>query len=199
MINNLEYIKPFLVFESEDDFYLLQILRRKKENPDVGNKPNVVKTYYIDSIEYLDKVMPEIIVLTNERNARAYINLNRRSFKKIALKTLQEIANNIESGNFKSARKSYERIAGKYSNEKDKKWIVDIDWKDFPNKKTDFAYVMTLVNQLQEEAGKEPLSEPLMTKNGIHYVTRPFNLEKFHKQYPMVEVHKDRYTILYTN
>jgi len=58
---------------------------------------------------------------------------------------------------------------------------------------------MTLVNQLQEEAGKEPLSEPLMTKNGIHYVTRPFNLEKFHKQYPMVEVHKDRYTILYTN
>lgn len=31
MINNLELIKPLLKFESEDDFYYLQILKRKKD------------------------------------------------------------------------------------------------------------------------------------------------------------------------
>jgi hypothetical protein len=197
MINNFEQIKKLLTFESEDDFYLLQILRRKKENPDVGNKPNVVKTYYINSIEYLDKVTPEIIGISNERNARVYITVNRRSFKKTALKSLQEIANNIESGNYKSARKAYESVAGKYSSEKDKKWIIDIDWKDFPDNKTEFARISAFAQELMEEVNKDPFSEPILTKNGIHIITRPFNLKKFSERYPTVEVHKDRYTILY--
>lgn len=33
MVDNLRLILPFLKFESEDDFYYLQILQRKKENP----------------------------------------------------------------------------------------------------------------------------------------------------------------------
>jgi predicted type IV restriction endonuclease len=197
MINNFEQIKKLLTFESEDDFYLLQILRRKKENPDVGNKPNVVKTYYINSIEYLDKVTPEIIGISNERNARAYITINRRSFKKTALKTLQEIVNNIESGNYKAVRKAYESSAGKYPSEKDKKWIIDIDWKDFPDNKSEFARISAFAQELMIEANKDPFSEPILTKNGIHIITRPFNLEKFREKYPTVEVHKDRYTILY--
>lgn len=197
MVNNFEQIKNLLTFESEDDFYLLQILRRKKENPDVGNKPNVVKTYYIDSIEYLDKLKPEIIGLCEERNARAYITVNRRSFKKVALKTLQEIANNIESGNYKSVRKAYESMAGKHSSEKDKKWIIDIDFNDYLNNKTEFAKISAFAQDLQEDANREPFSEPILTKNGIHIITRPFNLDKFRKKYPDVEIHKDRYTILY--
>jgi hypothetical protein len=197
MINNFEDVKKLLTFESVDDFYLLQILRRKKENPDVGNKPNVVKTYYIDSIEYLDKVTPEIIGISNERNARAYITVNRRSFKQVALKVLVATAENIEIGNYKSTSKVFDSVAGKYSSEKDKKWIIDIDWKDFPDKKTEFAKSVLYAVELQEEAGNEPMSEPILTKNGIHYITRPFNLKKFNERYPKIEVHKDRYTILY--
>lgn len=197
MNNNFEQIKNILTFESEDDFYLLQILRRKKENPDVGNKPNVVKTYYIDSIEYLDKLKPEIIGLCEERNARAYITVNRRSFKNVALKTLVEIASCIESGNYKSVRKAYESMAGKHSSEKDKKWIIDIDFNDYLNNKTEFAKISAFAQDLQEDANRDPFSEPILTKNGIHIITRPFNLDKFRKKYPDVEVHKDRYTILY--
>ncbi len=197
MINNFEHIKKFLIFESEDDYYLLQILRRKKENSDVGNKPNVVKTYYIDSIDFFDRVIPEIIAISNERNSRAYINLNRRSFRKTAIRTLQEIANNIESGNYKSARKAYEKISGKSPNEKDKKWVIDIDWKDFPDKKTEIANLVLYAIELQSETDNVPMSEPIPTKNGIHYITRPFNLKKFNERYPKIEVHKDRYTLLY--
>jgi hypothetical protein len=33
MVDNFEKIIPLLKFDSEDDFYHLQILMRKKENP----------------------------------------------------------------------------------------------------------------------------------------------------------------------
>ena len=33
MINNFNLIKPLLDFNSEDDFYFLQILQRKKDHP----------------------------------------------------------------------------------------------------------------------------------------------------------------------
>ncbi len=38
MIDNIEKILPLLNFETSDDFYYLQILQRKKENP-----PNICK------------------------------------------------------------------------------------------------------------------------------------------------------------
>lgn len=37
-IDNFNLIKPFLKFDSEDDFYYLQILRRRKDNPDDQEK-----------------------------------------------------------------------------------------------------------------------------------------------------------------
>ena len=55
MIDNLEKVLPLLEFESEDDFYYLQILQRKKENPQLGSNSRVIKNYYITSIDYLTK------------------------------------------------------------------------------------------------------------------------------------------------
>jgi len=55
MIDNLDKIKPLLNFESEDDFYYLQILQRKKENPELGSNSRVIKNYYIKSVEELEK------------------------------------------------------------------------------------------------------------------------------------------------
>lgn len=37
MINNLNQIKELLNFESEDVFYHLQVLKRKKEHPELGS------------------------------------------------------------------------------------------------------------------------------------------------------------------
>ena len=39
MINNLEIIKPLLNFENEGDFYMLYILKRKKDQPE-GERDN---------------------------------------------------------------------------------------------------------------------------------------------------------------
>jgi hypothetical protein len=60
MVNNLELIKPLLKFESDDDYYFLQILQRKKDNADLdkrlmgnNNSARLIKGYYIKSVEHL--------------------------------------------------------------------------------------------------------------------------------------------------
>ena len=53
MIDCINHIKDLLVFESADDFYFLQILQRKKENPQLGSNSRVIKNYYITSTQYL--------------------------------------------------------------------------------------------------------------------------------------------------
>lgn len=53
MINNLELILPLLEFLSEDDFYHLQIIKRKKEHPELGSNSYVVKTYYITPVCFI--------------------------------------------------------------------------------------------------------------------------------------------------
>ena len=47
-IDNINYVLPFLVFEDRNDFYYLQILQRKKENPQLGSNSRVIKNYYIN-------------------------------------------------------------------------------------------------------------------------------------------------------
>ena len=51
MIDNFEKIKEFLNF-NEGEFYFLQILKRKKENPEQTGNSKVIKTYYISNFEY---------------------------------------------------------------------------------------------------------------------------------------------------
>ena len=60
MIDNINKILPFLKFNTSDDFYYLQILQRKKENPQLGSNSRVIKNYYITSVEHLMLRYPEI-------------------------------------------------------------------------------------------------------------------------------------------
>lgn len=192
-VNNFERIKELLVFDSEDDFYHLQILKRKKEHPELGSNSYVVKTYYIQSVKYLESKKDEIIALCQHHNARACINLNRRSFEKMAFHLLKKVVDQILNKDYKSARKAYESVCGAYSNEPQKKWVVDVDTND-----------IKLVDQIHADIKNcEPNRRQsktvaiLKTKNGYHIISTPFNMEEFKQFHPKVDVHKDNPTILY--
>jgi hypothetical protein len=202
MIDNIVAIKDLLTFESEDDFYHLQILKRKKENPELGSNSYVVKTYYVNSIEYLDSKIDEIIHLCNFHNARACINLNRRSYEKIAFHTLKKVTDQIMNKDFKSVRKAYESVCGSISNEKDKKWIIDIDHKDFDlsdvQRHLFYNNLISSIQRLIFQTGKDDTITTIPTKNGFHLITRPFNLEEFRKIHgEKIAVQKDNPTLLY--
>lgn len=191
MVNNFESIKHFLKFDSEDDFYFLQILKRKKENPDVGSNSQVIKTYYVYSLDYLNHKQDEIIQLCNLNNARAYINLNRRSFERIAFHMLKKTTDIIMNKDFKSVKNAYDSVCGEYGSGKDKLWLIDIDPENFeeaPNVKWHLADLQPVGDKVVGE---------IKTKNGYHIVTTPFDRQAFSKLYPKIDIHSNNPTIIY--
>jgi len=196
MKDNFEQIEKLLIFDSEDDFYHLQILKRKKENPELGSNSYVVRTYCIRSKEHLIEKRAEITEMCNTHNARAYINLSPRSFEKIAFHTLKKISDIIMNKDYKEVRKAYESVCGTYGNGKHKRWVIDIDWVNFKDESIIQTKIVPLLAELQRETGVEPLLEYIPTKNGIHIITRPFNTSKFQYLYPNVDLHKNNPTLL---
>lgn len=193
MVNNFDIIIPQLVFDTDDDFYFIQIIRRRKENPELSSNNKVTKTYYVSSIDYLNSKKEEIIELCNRTNARAYINLNRRSYHKIALQMLRKVSDIILNGNPSSVAQAYDSVCGLYSNEKNKKWVVDIDEDTI-----DDAMIEFINNECEPfDDNKEILR--VRTKNGFHLITKPFNVKKFHDRYPEIDIHKNNPTILYAS
>lgn len=196
MVNNFDEIIELLEFNSEDDFYHLQILKRKKEHPELGSNSQVIKTFYVTSKDYLISRTNEIINLCEFHNARAYINLNVRSFEKTAFHALKKITDIIMNKEFKSVKNAYDSVCGEYGTGKNKKWVIDIDEKLTVDKLADIIY---FIEGLEPLDGRSKVIKSLNTKNGIHLITRPFNLEKFRSKYFDIDVHKNNPTILYIN
>lgn len=192
MIDNIEKILPFLVFESADDFYYLQILQRKKENPQIGSNSRVIKNYYINSQEYLLNHYDEIKQLCNQFNARASIRLNKRSYESVAFKTLENIANSMRNREYKFIKASYDRACGLGHSDSEKKWILDIDE---PYEFEKYSELIVDIGHI-EPMGMKHLNV-IESKSGYHLITKPFNLEKFKNNYPKIEIHKDNPTNLY--
>ncbi len=190
MINNLHIIAPLLKFESDDDFFFVQLLKRKKEHPELGSNSYCVKTYYIRSIEPLEKDYPEMKCLADFHNARVCINLNKRSFEKVAFQTMRKVVDQIMNKDYSSVRKSYNSVCGTYGADSDKSWIIDIDDHNF-----DGNTLIEFINGLQPIGTK--LKAIIPTKNGYHLITCPFNLQEFKMKYPEIDCHKDNPSILY--
>lgn len=187
-INNIEVIKPFLKFDDESDFYYLQILQRKKENPQLGSNSRVIKNYYINSVDYLESHYEEIKQLCRFFNARASIRLNRRSYEKVAYKAMVNIANSMSNKEFSFIKKSYDRAVGTGNNEPrgTKTWILD--W-DGPVTIDKIKVVLQILG--------DNFLDVIPSKSGAHIIVSPFDAREFSHTFPDVEIHKDNPTNLF--
>lgn len=211
MIDNFDKIKELLKFDNNDQFYFLQILQRKKDHKDTqkvngtNNNSRLVKAYYIDSLEYYNFIKPEVIQLCDLFNARAGINLNRRSYEKMALQHLKKVTDQIINKSFSKACKAYNSVVGAYNNDSNKTWILDIDDEQIsplmlkhieyhcqPKMEVDFDKVGIPVSYKNKK-----IITSLASKNGWHLITKPFNVLDFKKVYPEIEIHKNNPTNLY--
>ncbi len=191
MINNFDLIRSLLSFRSDDDFYYALVMQRKKEHEELGSNSYVMKSYFIKSLEDFDKNRWEMTLMCQMFNARAYLNLNRRSFKKTAFHTLQKVAGIIMCEDYKSVKKSYTSVCGAYNNEDEKTWIIDVD--DF---KIDSDEFMKWLKAIPPVGDKFIAKVP--TKNGYHLLTKPFNLTEFRQRvWPPHDIQKDNPTLLY--
>lgn len=190
MIDNTEQIRNLLKFDNEDAFYFVQILKRKKEHPELGSNSYVVKTYFLKKEEELDYYMPEIKCLCDFHNARCYINLNRRSFERTAFHTMKKICDQIMNKDYREARKAYNSVCGEYSLPGDKTWVVDID-----STRHEVARVADLIDTFDPIGDKVIATIP--TKNGWHIITKAFNRQQYTKAGLTHDVHTNNPTILY--
>jgi len=193
MINNLELIKPLLTFNKEGDFYMLYVLKRKKDQPE-GEKDNhqsvrTIKTYCIDSIEYLEKRYEEIKMLCEVFKARAYIHVQKQNHADVSLEMMMQLAHRIKC-NVSNQRGLFDSVVGKLKTN-EKRWIIDIDTKDlnFLNEVKDFIF------NLRPEKDKVEAIVP--TKSGYHLITNKFDSKTFKEKYPEIDIQKKNPTLLF--
>lgn len=194
-IDNFELIKPLLEFgQSEgDEYYVIFILKRRKDNPDMSSSLKIIKDYYITSLEYLESKKEEIIKLCKVFNARAVINLNRKSYRDTAFVMLEKLASALSEEKYQGVRNLYRKSSGNTKIAGDKRWVVDIDEKLSEERIKQFC---TFIHRLRPEGKKEIALLP--SKNGWHLVTTPFDLKVFNEQDVFnFEIKKDNPTNLY--
>lgn len=194
MIDNVEYIRDLLNFEDDGDFYMLYIFKRKKDQPE-GERDNyqsvrTIKTYCVESLEYLDKRYDEIKMLCEVFKARAYIHVQKQNHFDVSLELLIEISERMKSGVYKQQH-VFDSVVGKLKT-KEKRWVVDIDTKD----PSEVLKVKGVIDNFCRPEGVKTI-DLIPTKNGFHYITERFDLMEFKKHFPWVDVQKKNPTLLY--
>jgi len=182
-----------LAFDSEEDFYFLQIYKRRKDNPELYRDMYVMNNYYIYSLEQYDRIQEDIIKECTVQNARAYIRLNRRNAKKVAFKVLTKLSVMLDAGQYKDVKAIFPAACGEVNSEPVKKWVVDVDTKDTET----LHELIFFIKELQEISEKYKVEGIIPTKNGNHIISNPFNTKTFKDKYPHIDIQKDNPTILY--
>jgi len=197
MVDNFEYIKEILEFDSDDTFYDLQIIRRGKDHPELASANRTIKSYYICKLESLDHLKDEIIKLCELFGARAYINVAPRSKRKVSLLVVKYMAERLFDGDLKKIWKAWSTCTGQCKSDKPR-WIVDVDFEEGMTevqKDEKTLRILAEIESLPPEGRK--LIKTLSTKNGKHIITKPFRLDAFRQAFPDIDVHKNNPTILY--
>ena len=194
MIDNIEQIKELLNFEDKDDFYMLYIFKRKKDQLE-GERDNhqsvrTIKTYCVSSIDYLDKRYDEIKQLCEMFKARAYIHVQKQNHRDVSLNMMVALAQRIQDGNLHQ-KGLFDSVVGQIKT-KEKRWIVDVDTKD----ETEVNAIKFAINKFCRPEG-DKIDAVIPTKNGYHLITERFDVMEFVKHFPNVDIQKKNPTLLY--
>jgi len=193
MINNLDIIKPLLNFTDEGDFYMLYILKRKKDQPkedrDNHQSSRIIKTYCIDSLDYLESKYEEIIQLSELFKARTYIHIQKQNHKDVALDMMMLLVERIKNGQH-NQKNLFESVVGKVKR-MESRWIVDIDDKD----EKELAKTIAILDETRPEGNKVEAVIP--TKSGYHLITKRFDVKSFSEKYPEIDIQRKNPTLLY--
>lgn len=200
MIDNFEKVRNLLKFPNPTSFYFLEIIKRRKENPEMTKHASIIKDFYIYSLDEFDKLEGKIKELCDRENARAYFRLNLRDSKKIAFLYLKRLSELLLTEDYKNLPKIYASVVGEFHQDSEKKWLLDLDKKgEEEEDELDFITDLGILEASLKHYGV--WIDCIKTKNGVHIITKPFRLDTFLNWIELanisVDVHKDNPTILY--
>ena len=196
-VDNFDLIKKHICSSDSNEFYMLQIMRRTKDQKgyEGKHKQSIIKSYFISSVEYLDSKRDEIVGLCEMFNARAYINLNKKSYKQVSLKALEILAGKIAHEEY-DIRSLFESACGQTGAcDGLKTWIVDFDSKDLD----ELDRIKNIIDSIDPK-GVSKIVETVPTRHGYHLITRPFNKKAFYEMYnESIDIHDNNPTLIYMN
>lgn len=189
MTDNFNALKQLIIFDDSeigipldqdsDAFYQVQLIKRKKDNPTMKGDCLVFKRYQIDKLSDLDKFYDEITTLCNTFNLRAYFEVHRKSYKQVTLDSLVELSQRVANNDFKKVHSIIDSCTSKYVDSSHKRWIVDIDDEDSDTLSLDELFEFyTEIISTKCRPGHTVIGK-VLTKSGIHLITKPFDLKTF--------------------
>lgn len=224
MIDNFKTIEKILNFSNKNDFYIIQIMKRRKDNPAMKKGVKILKEFYIFSFDDLNSLREEIITLCDANNARAYINPSKRNLESVVGYCMEHIvqqivkkqlsvnywlllsslSQHIFQRNFKQIQeilmeisdgKLFYKVVGQNKCSMDRIWVVDVDTKDLDI----LGSIQKKIKNLQKKINKKSydIVATLPTKNGFHIISQPFNKKEFMNEFSDVDIHSNSPTILY--
>lgn len=208
MVNNFEHIKDYLRLKGlpetydrqniPDLYFTVEIVRRAKDHKDKGSSNYHFKNYYVTSIEGLDKIKDEVITICETFGMRAYISVNKKSFRSVTMDTIAELATLASKNDFRKPYSVFESCSGQYVERSDKAWIVDVDYDQIEN----YNFFKYWLNELRPE--HDTVIYELHTNSGFHIITKPFNREKFNNECQAAgintpDIKLNHLTVLYAN
>ena len=195
MVHNFKQIRSLLRFENVNDYYFIEILKRRKDNPRLNVDSRFIKDYYVFSLEEFDELKDELLCTCEVAHARAYIRLNIRNSRATALHSLKRLADLIASNNTRASIGLCRRTSAEQHTDHNIKFLIDIDSLD----DLEFAKSVILdlfANSKDPKPGK--IIAEIPTPNGVHLITTPFDVDKFKASCPMIPVYRDAPTVLYS-
>ena len=198
MTDNFERFRPFMQLPEEeggDAYYVIELVRRGMDCPVLPAAIYHFMNYYINTLKKYDGVQEEIRSLCRTLRLRAYVSVNRKSFRQVTMNTIAEMSRRAALDDFRRPYAVFESCSGKFVNKDDKHWVDvdDCDWKTI-------VYIEHLVEKCKPEGNKADLILP--TRSGCHLITRPFDVGEFQlmmkeKEKELPEIKKNHLTLLY--
>ena len=207
MTNNFDLYKEYITTEfansllpENDTYFVIELMRRGKDNPNMPAANYHFKNYYIRKPEDLDKYKQEIIDLCSIFRMRAYASVNYKSFKQVTLNTLVELSRRVANNDFKKNYNVYESCSGSYVHSQNKRWIIDLD-----DCKMDDPFVTCIEDYITDckPSGVNKIITRIPTRSGVHLITKPFYKDEFKAKFiiqnQIPDIKENHLTLLYEN
>lgn len=192
-VDNWASIREHLDFSDPDKFYFIELMQRKKDDETFKANNRMVKFYCVTSLDYYDAIEDEVKKLSDATGARAYILVNRRSYEKCCLNILKDTVQLIQDHNYQHFPKLISTVVGRYADEPNKCWIVDLDGVS-PEREQE---IKDYIDSIEPYIVGSKIKWENKTLNGKHLITSSFNVQKFSQKFPDIDIHKDNPTLLY--
>lgn len=206
VIDNIRTIDNMLTFKSDDEFYMLQVLKRRKENPDMKGDSLPLRTVYLHRKGQLTEISKDLVELAEKERARIYLNPNVKSSKKSLLHCIAEMARRAATEDYYKPYKIFDSVVGQMGACRDNRWIIDVDneYMEMYMETDELTeihvrdFIRHLLDTLDScEPDTNKYVTNVITRNGIHVITKSFNPVKFGNVFPKLDVHKNNPTLVY--